>query len=329
MHLDLLEELRNKTTIDIINYRINKDEFIHYLTRWNYQKFYNKSSTEKAMEHFVSMKLLDFEKKDVFVDIASSNSSFPKIVEETYGCMVYKQDLWYPQGINGQVVGGDACALPFPDHSLTKMTLHCSFEHFEGNADIRFIIEADRVLKEGGKLCIIPLYLSEEYFNLTDPTVDRTGLVFDNGAEIREAVGFENRFARHYNIEQLKERIFNNCNVLKPVIYFLENEKILDDSCYLKYILLLEKNLKDYLQLKRLLKAKDDEIKQKDDEIKQKDDEIKQKDDEIKQKDDEIKQKDDGIKQKDDEIKRLLNSRSWKITAPFRSLFRLFKMLRH
>ena len=260
--LELLEELRNKTNIGILNFKFDKDEFIHHLTRWNYKKFYDKNHIEKAMEHFVSMKLLDLEKEDVVVDIASSNSPFPEIIEEMYGCKIYKQDLWFPQGINGNIVGGDACSLPFPDNFFTKITLHCSFEHFEGDADTRFIIESKRVLKEEGKLCILPLYLSQEYFNLTDPTVDRTGLVFDSGAEIREWVGWENRFARHYDVEKLKERVLDHCGALKPIIYFLENEKEVDDSCYLKYILIFKKASFGLCSIEKVLKAKDNEIQQ-------------------------------------------------------------------
>src|SRR3990172_4153431 len=103
---ELLEGL--KTIVNIIPLKVNKNEFEQYISRWNYPKFYSKNMAEKALEHFVSIKLLSFKKEDVFIDIASMNSPFPRIIEEFIGCRVYRQDLSYSRGINGQTVGGDA-----------------------------------------------------------------------------------------------------------------------------------------------------------------------------------------------------------------------------
>ena len=64
-------------------------------------------------------------------------------------------------------IGGDAASLPVPDGFATKMALHCSLEHFESDSDIRFFQEAHRVLSPGGKLVVVPLYLTERYFILT------------------------------------------------------------------------------------------------------------------------------------------------------------------
>jgi len=62
-------------------------------------------------------------------------------------------------GFNGNTIGGNATDMLITDGVATKMALHCSFEHFEGDEDIRFIKEADKVLRGEGKMCILPLYL--------------------------------------------------------------------------------------------------------------------------------------------------------------------------
>ena len=108
-----------------------------------------------------------------------------------YGCKVYRQDLEFPEGIHGNVIGGDASNMPLEDESATKMALHCSFEHFEKNSDIEFIIEANRVLCKGGKLCIVPLYLSNKYVVQTDPSIlPFGGIPFENDAILYCAKGW-------------------------------------------------------------------------------------------------------------------------------------------
>jgi len=237
----LIRDLESRAKIKVESLRVDKSEFDRYFQKWSYDKIYIKNKEEKALEHFVAIKLLDFKKKDVFIDIASLNSPFPNVVSKTYGCKVYKQDLSYPAGVNRNVIGSDAAAMPLEAGSVSKMTLHCSFEHFEGDADTRFVKEAGRVLKPGGMVCILPLYLSKGYYIQNDPTVDRTGLVFDEGASIKEVAGWNNRFGRIYSVDKLKERIFNNCGDLEIKMYFLENTKDIHPDCYLNFILVLIK----------------------------------------------------------------------------------------
>ena len=124
----------------------------------------------------------------------------------------------------------------------TKMALHCSFEHFEQDADIRFIKEASRVLTKGGKLCILPLYLFEKYIILTDPSMLPKGnMPFESDAILYCAKGFGNRHGRFYDVSHFIARVVNNLNDLKLTIYVVQNEKEVDPSCYVKFIALFEK----------------------------------------------------------------------------------------
>lgn len=75
----------------------------------------------------------------------------------------------------GWNIGRNAAAIPLPSASLDGMTLHCAFEHFEGNADSQFIRECARLLKSGGKAVILTLYVNLRWTNLQKGEVWRCG----------------------------------------------------------------------------------------------------------------------------------------------------------
>jgi hypothetical protein len=122
------------------------------------------------------------------------------------------------------------------------MALHCSFECFEQDSDIKFIIEAGRVLRKGGKLLIVPLYLSNKYIIVTDPAVlPRGGIPFESDAILYCVKGCGDRHARYYNVSKLITRIRNYLKNLKLTIYVIQNEKEIYPSSYTKFIALFEK----------------------------------------------------------------------------------------
>jgi ubiquinone/menaquinone biosynthesis C-methylase UbiE len=155
---------------------------------------------------------------------------------------VFRQDLRFNKGLNGNVIGGDASNMPIEDGFATKMALHCSFEHFEHNADIAFIKEATRVLRKGGKLCIIPLYMFNKYAIQTDPAVlPFRGIPFDKDAVLYCAKGWAERHGRFYDVAHFVSRIVKNMQELNLTIFVVQNEKKVDSSCYVKFIALFEK----------------------------------------------------------------------------------------
>jgi SAM-dependent methyltransferase len=177
----------------------------------------------------------------VYIDVASSNSPSAEIYHKLYGCKTYRQDLIFQRGICGNTIGGDACNMPIKDGFATKMALHCSFEHFEQDSDIRFIKEASRILQKGGKLCIVPLYLSDDHIILINPTnLPRGGLQFDSDAKLYCVKGWAPRHVRYYDVPHLITRIIENTD-LEPTVYVVQNEKEADTSCYVKFIAVFEK----------------------------------------------------------------------------------------
>ncbi len=242
------EELK-RNGFDVRDWRIDPAEYREYLKRAGYHEFSgylaggtSSNFTEKSLEHFLAAKLLNLSPDDVYIDIANDNSPTPEIYEKVYGCRTYRQDLWFPAGIRGNIIGSDAGHLPVESGFATKMALHCSFEHFEGESDMAFMKEAGRVLRADGRFCIVPLYLFNRYVIQTDPMVlPRAGLPFESDALLYCARNWGNRHGRFYDVPHLITRIRNNLDWARLTIYFIENEKAIAPSCYVKFAALIEK----------------------------------------------------------------------------------------
>ena len=114
---------------------------------------------EKCLEHYLSFTLLGLSSADTFVDIAAAGSPFSALLRRRVGMRAYRLDLSYPKGIHGHDIGADAGETGLPEGFATAMALHCAYECFMGDADVRFVHEAARILKPGGKYVILPLYL--------------------------------------------------------------------------------------------------------------------------------------------------------------------------
>lgn len=241
---EIVRDLK-KNGFDVKEYRIDVEEYRKYLVDAQYQNYNyldkgkRSNFTEKSLEHYIAFKLLELNKDDVYIDIANSKSPTPEIYHNQTGCTVYKQDLVFPEGIHGNIIGGDAGNLPLPDGFASKMALHCSFEHFEGDSDIRFIREAGRVLRPGGKVCILPLYLHTRYAIQNDPAWALVDI--ENDAVCYCAKGWNNRHGRYYDVYHLVKRIQKNLGDLGLTIYVVQNEKEVDPSCYVKFIGMFEK----------------------------------------------------------------------------------------
>jgi hypothetical protein len=144
------------------------------------------------------------------------------------------------------MIGGDAANMAVPDGFASKMALHCSFEHFENRSDMGFIPEVSRVLKPGGAICILPLYMFDEYAIQTDPAVSIPQEVkFDDDATVYCAYGWGNRHGRFYDPKRLLSRVCNNLNGMKLTVYRIVNAKQVDQSCYVQFAALIQKPIQD------------------------------------------------------------------------------------
>jgi len=238
---DLTESLAERG-VRITPYRIDVDEFWRYVDTKGYRgmDYWHggrmRAATEKWLEHFVSIDLLRPAAGEVLVDIASCSSVFPDILRDSWGCEAYRQDWSYPEGLQGDRLGGDAAELALPDGFADLLTLHCSFEHFEGDRDWRFLREAERVLRPGGRLCILPLYTNRRYSIQTDleawsarhPSFERDAVIClaDRWGEVH---------GRFYDIEHFADRILGNLGGLELELFAVENYLEVAEDCYLKF----------------------------------------------------------------------------------------------
>jgi SAM-dependent methyltransferase len=232
--------------VEVRHYDIDVADYRRYFSQARYQEaypnYYSFNLPEKSLEHYVAAHLLRLGPQDIYIDIASEHSPAPEIYHRLFGAKTYRQDLAYAPGLHGDRMGGDAAHLPVPDAFATKMALHCSFEHFEGDSDVGFIREVARVLKLGGAVCFVPLYLYEEYAIQTDPAVAMAAEVsWEADAIVYCAPGWNNRHGRFYDPEHLANRIVKNLGSLTLTLYRITNAQQVDATCYARFAMLVEK----------------------------------------------------------------------------------------
>lgn len=199
---------------------------------------------EKSLEHYLSFLLIDLRPEMIGVDIGSCKSVLPKIGRRVYGVNYFEQDLEYPAGVHGERIGSSADAIPLPDGSVDFMTLHCTFEHFENNADTGFVKECARLLRKGGKAVILPLYMSEAFCNVTGETNPdaRTKISYDIAADHYFLIPeWKNRFARHYSTEAFMERVWQPAiaSGLDPCLYKIANWDAIHKDLWIRWALVI------------------------------------------------------------------------------------------
>jgi SAM-dependent methyltransferase len=234
--------------IEVQSYCIDAAAFWRYVDESGYRETdyfggaNSRLAIEKWLEHFVSIDLLRPLPGDVVVDIASCASPFPDILRQRWSCRTYRQDWLYAPGIEGDRIGGDAAALPIPSGFADALTLHCSFEHFEGDRDFLFLREAERVLRPGGRLCILPLYTNRAYSIQTDLEAwNRRRPSLERDALICVAPAWGEVHGRFYDAAHFTERILRNLGALRLQLFRVENYREVAADCYLKLAALFTK----------------------------------------------------------------------------------------
>src|SRR6266436_7802910 len=149
--------------IQLRDLRICPEEYAMFMDHAGYHErytnYYSLNLAEKSFEHFAALQLLGMNEDDVFIDLASEGSPLPEITSRLFHAEAFAQDIMYEPGVHENRIGGDACDMPVPNAFASKAALTCSLEHFEASGDIKLFQESGRVLKRGGKVCVIPLYL--------------------------------------------------------------------------------------------------------------------------------------------------------------------------
>jgi hypothetical protein len=203
----------------------------------------HESYPEKSFEHHLACKALDLSREDVFLDVASSASPLPEIAARVFGCRSFAQDIMYAPGLSGDRIGGDACAMPVAAGFATKAALTCSLEHFEGDADTRLFRELSRVVSTGGRVLVVPLYLTTEHAVMTDPLWSTAADVrFDADAVVYCAKGWGNRHGRFYSPRTLVERILApSAEAFRFTVLRIVRGEAIHPSIYARFALVAER----------------------------------------------------------------------------------------
>lgn len=193
------------------------------------------ATEEKYLEYFVAWSLFRFQPGDIYIDIASQDCPFNQFIGQKFGIEAFRQDLYYlANSKDAYDVSGDACSLPFPDNYFTHMSLFNSFEHFEDDRDTAFIIEAQRVLRPGGRLLLMPLEIGLEYSIETD-----AGYVDAQGVKHLWGVGA--RYARTYDVAAFRTRVIEPARQLSPELYEIEDQWPRAADCYARWFMMFRK----------------------------------------------------------------------------------------
>lgn len=249
---DIECELSGYVDVERIDW-FDEREFSAYENDIGFQKIYDKRNNKryrrKIMEYFIVDKLLNFDDWDgdsAYVDIGAAGSPFAKYLREKKGIKAYALDL--NKGIYDDLpyyIQGDATNMPWADNEISGISMQSAFEMFVGNADEDFIREAARVLKQGGKVIICPLYMHKQYLSTVSPNYYHMGTADEGSLEcIRNDCRGYIPLGRFYNAKAFERRVLKNARRcgLKPKIYSLPQELVEKDGfVYLKFILQLEK----------------------------------------------------------------------------------------
>lgn len=208
----------------IISTEIDLTDFAEFKTSYRDER--NMIDDAKMLEYYVSYRWLHLGPDDTYIDIAAQDCPFAFFLSDRFGCRAYRQDLFYlEKGIHGNDIGGNAARIPLPTGSVSKMSLHNSLEHFEGRSDIRFFREAQRLLRPGGKLLVVPLFIGDTY-----STVKNAGWVDEDG--VKHLWGPGARFARWYDLPHFKSRILDKSRRLQAEVHHIDNAAAVDPHCF-------------------------------------------------------------------------------------------------
>jgi SAM-dependent methyltransferase len=228
--------------VDVARTRFDRAGYRTFLERAEYSTrypgHYAGNFAEKSFEHFVVAELGGLSHGAVFVDVASEYSPLGEILERMYGCQAFSQDIMYTPGVQGNRIGSDASAIPVENGFFDLAAATCSIEHFEGDADVRFMNEMQRTLRPGGKVVIAPLYICPRASVQTDPVYAvGTDVQFDADARICCAPGWGNRHGRFYSAETLWRRLVAPNPLLRFRVLRLVNAPEVDPTIYCRFVL--------------------------------------------------------------------------------------------
>jgi Methyltransferase domain len=207
---DLADKLR-RAGVDVRTRRVDVARFSAWVEAhpglWDHYGGDPATRVEKMLEHFLAGESTRLTAGMRYVDVAAAGSRWVPCLRDA-GVDAREVDLSYPLGVHGWRIGANAQEIPLPSGSLDAMSAQCAFECFQGVTDVGFLREAARLLRTGGRLAIVPLYVEDTFFIATSPyTVIDQECVDEGSAVVWRDDEYDEPFSRHYSPEALVGRL--------------------------------------------------------------------------------------------------------------------------
>jgi hypothetical protein len=198
---------------------------------------------EKILEHFVAWRVLKLSRPGTcYIDVAGATSPWAVLLRGQ-GVEAFSVDLRVPPQYRAlkYYVECDAARLPWKDGTVDAMSLQCAYEMFAGESDTRFVREAARVLKPGGRVLVVPLYMHTHSCYYATPDYYDSDLGDAGAVKYLRNDCWCVPASRKYSPGTLLARVVRpaeECG-LRAAVYVLRNPEAGGAGIYLRYFLTL------------------------------------------------------------------------------------------
>ena len=114
-----------------------------------------------------------FDQQNIYVDVAAAGSPWAQALRERKNINAYAIDLCEIGKAYRHLDITTEWRMPppppLPMAPFQAASLHCAYEMFMGQDDTKLINELARILKPGGKVVILPLYMHTHYCACSTP----------------------------------------------------------------------------------------------------------------------------------------------------------------
>jgi hypothetical protein len=206
--------------VDIADFQSWMDDFAKVSQHF---RAFGAWSIEKCLEHYLVQRFLRILPGDTYIDIGAQTSPFARTLKQR-GTRAYRLDLSYKPGVHGMDIGADASNTELPNGFADTLSMQDLFHILPGDADIRFVQEAARILNNTGRCAIVPIHLVGSYVNIVDPWSDLRNIHIDNGAKRiwqEDGKRWGVVFTRYYSPESFAERVWANIpdSMVAKIVY--------------------------------------------------------------------------------------------------------------
>lgn len=203
--------------IDLIDYGKWVDEFFP-----DHVTAFGTKEHKKLLELYVSWSLLEIEGEHVYMDAAGGKFSYVGKITASRKIMQdidFAQEVIDSAGTEVEFIKCSAAKIDLEDSSVDRISCHHSIEHFQQNADVDFMNELQRILKPRGKAVIIPIFISDKHYLITDlPNFkfwkEEGEILVDRLAGLPGGPRSGN-FSRVYSIDSLQSRLLDAIDTKK------------------------------------------------------------------------------------------------------------------